>query len=203
MSLTATHVASEIVANKVFGRLTRSPLLITASIVAMAWTTTVIAQEATPPNADLPPVTVDSTPESQAQQPPAAQVKKTQSQASTKAKASASKKAKKAPPAPPLEAVEAYEPAEAPVESSAATTTSTTGQGRGGPSGVDGYQATRSFSVGRATSTRQSAGVSFSNALKIQAAVFSSVGRSRPGMRLRSRWSSRSRTPSQILRRTA
>lgn len=147
MSLKAMHVVGAIVSSNVHGALTRSKLLMTASIVAMALGTAVIAQEATQPNADLPPVTVDSTPESQAQQPPAAQVKKTQSQASTKAKASASKKAKKAPPAPPVETVEAYEPAEAPVGSSAATTTSTTGQGRGGPSGVDGYQATRSFNA--------------------------------------------------------
>ena len=147
MSLITTHLVGNEGARKTNRVLTRSTLLMTASFVAMAWTTAVIAQEATPPNADLPPVTVDSTPESQAQQPTAEQAKKTQSQSSTKAKASASKKARKAPPAPPVEAVEVYEPTDAPVDASSASTTSTTGQGRGGPSGVDGYQATRSFSA--------------------------------------------------------
>ncbi len=96
----------------------------------------------------LPPVTVESDeqPNTEAgpQPKPAAENATLPPKVAAKPKRVATSPPKPAPAAP----VETFEPVEATSAVQAEPmTTSTTGQGRGGPSGVDGYQATRSSSA--------------------------------------------------------
>lgn len=114
------------------------------------------AQDAEGPS-ELPPVTVEQQTEPEEPAADAAPKPKpvAQPQKRKPVRAAAKPKARrKAPPAPAPQPAETYEPAEAAASdfeaegtASIAPTTSTTGFGRGGPSGVDGYQATRSLSA--------------------------------------------------------
>lgn len=131
------------------------------ALTALATTNGALAQDATPPPADganaaeagaeLPPVTVETAPEPEQQSatPPKPQAQSAPSPIKAKKVRAATQRPANPTPAAATEvAVEDYVPVESSTEAAGGpVTTSTTGQGRGGPSGVDGYQATRSINA--------------------------------------------------------
>lgn len=102
------------------------------------------AEEPLPADGDLPPVTVESTPESE--EIFGQQNAKSKPAAGKKSKVVSRPKAKPATEAAPAE-VESYEPADVDPGGLAAGTDGGSGATRTGASGVDGYMATRSSSA--------------------------------------------------------